>query len=99
MAEKEKTIYSLVNVKSSGLGKLGKPLTALVQALRAAFGKAYEPTGIRREAKAKAEAALIYAKAEEDITDLREPSRKVRRYRTKAIAGYTYEVCCVTRRT
>jgi len=50
---------SLIN-----LGELSKPATALIKKISGAVGTLYEPTRIRREAKAKADAALTEAEAE-----------------------------------
>src|SRR5437867_3453461 len=43
---------------------LSKPLEKAVDAIRAAVGTWYEPTRIRREARAKADALAIYAEGE-----------------------------------
>ncbi len=61
----EETSYSLIN-----LGELSKPATLLVKKISNATGVLYEPRRIRKIAKAKADAALIEAKSEIEITDL-----------------------------
>lgn len=48
----------------SDLGGLSKPTTAMIEACRAAVGALYEPTRIRQEAKANAEACIILAEAD-----------------------------------
>ena len=54
------TKFSLID-----LGKLSKPISKLIEAVSQGIGTLYEPTKIRRKAKAQADAALI--KAEADI--------------------------------
>lgn len=65
----EETSYSLIN-----LGELTKPATILIEKISNATGVLYEPRRIRNIEKAKAEAradaALIEAKSEIEITDL-----------------------------
>ena len=61
----EETSYSLIN-----LGELSKPAILLVKKISNAAGVLYEPRRIRKIAKAKADAALIEAKSEIEITDL-----------------------------
>lgn len=56
---------SLVN-----LGDLSKPANTLVEKVSSAIGGIFEPWQIRRVAKAEAEAGLIKAKSEIEITDL-----------------------------
>ncbi len=56
---------SLVN-----LGKLSKPADTLVKKVSSAVGGIFEPWQIKRVAKAEAEANLIKAKSEIEITDL-----------------------------
>jgi hypothetical protein len=56
---------SLVN-----LGKLSKPADTLIQKVSSALGGVFEPWQIKRVAKAEAEASLIKAKSEIEITDL-----------------------------
>ena len=56
---------SLVN-----LGKLSKPADTLIKKVSSAVGGIFEPWQIKRVAKAKAEASLIKAKSELEITDL-----------------------------
>lgn len=52
------------------LGELSKPATVLIEKISGAVGTLYEPTRIRREARAKADAALIEAECVLEITDL-----------------------------
>lgn len=56
---------SLINI-----GELSKPATVLIEKISGAVGILYEPTRIRREAKAKADAALTEAGAVLAIGDL-----------------------------
>lgn len=56
---------SLVN-----LGKLSKPADTLIKKVSSAVGGIFEPWQIKRVAKAEAEANLIKAKSEIEITDL-----------------------------
>lgn len=56
---------SLVN-----LGELSKPADTLIKKVSSAIGGVFEPWQIRRVAKAEAEASLIKAKTEIEITDL-----------------------------
>lgn len=56
---------SLVN-----LGKLSRPADTLIKKVSSAVGGIFEPWQIKRVAKAEAEASLITAKAEIEITDL-----------------------------
>jgi hypothetical protein len=56
---------SLVN-----LGELSKPANTLIEKVSSAIGGVFEPWQIRRVAKAEAEANLIKAKSEIDITEL-----------------------------
>jgi hypothetical protein len=56
---------SLVN-----LGELSKPANTLVEKVSSAVGGVFEPWQIKRVAKAEAEASLIKAKSEIEITDL-----------------------------
>ena len=59
------TSISLLN-----LGKLSKPADTLIKKISNAAGVLFEPSQIRRVAKAKAEAARIEAQSEIEITDL-----------------------------
>ena len=52
------------------LGKLSKPADTLIKKVSSAVGGIFEPYQIKRIAKAKAEADLIKAKSEIEITDL-----------------------------
>ena len=56
---------SLIN-----LGELSKPATVLIEKISGAVGILYDPTRIRREARAKADAALIEASAVIEIGEL-----------------------------
>jgi hypothetical protein len=56
---------SLVN-----LGELSKPANTLIEKVSSAIGGVFEPWQIKRVAKAEAEAGLIKAKSEIEITDL-----------------------------
>lgn len=56
---------SLVN-----LGELAKPVTLLIEKVSLAIGSVWEPGQIKRIARAKADACLIEAKSEIEITDL-----------------------------
>lgn len=53
-----------------GIGKLAKPVNTLIEKIAAGAGVLYEPTRIRREANAKAHAALTIAKSKIEIHDL-----------------------------
>ena len=52
------------------LGKLSKPADTLIKKVSSAVGGIFEPWQIKRVAKAEAEASLIKAKSEIEITDL-----------------------------
>jgi hypothetical protein len=52
------------------LGKLSKPADTLVKKVSGAIGGVFEPWQIKRVAKAEAEASLIKANAEIEVTDL-----------------------------
>lgn len=52
------------------LGKLSKPADTLIKKVSGAIGGVFEPWQIKRVAKAEAEANLIKAKSEIEITDL-----------------------------
>lgn len=56
---------SIVNI-----GKLSKPADTLIKKVSSAVGGIFEPWQIKRIAKADAEASLIKAKAEIEVTDL-----------------------------
>lgn len=64
---------SLVN-----LGKLSKPANTLIKKVSSAVGGIFEPWQIKRVAKAKVEADLIFAKSGIEITDLHR--RAMRRF-------------------
>ena len=73
----EETSYSLIN-----LGELTKPATILIEKISNAAGVLYEPRRIRNiekvKADAKADAALIEAKSEIEITDLHQRAKQRR---------------------
>jgi hypothetical protein len=48
---------SIINLK--GIGELAKPMEKMIEKVSAAVGVLYEPTRIRKEAKAKADAREI----------------------------------------
>ncbi len=60
------------------LGELAKPATVLVEKISDAVGGVFKPYQIKRVAKAEAEAAIIEAKSQMQITELQE--RAVRRF-------------------
>jgi hypothetical protein len=60
------------------IGDLAKPATALIEKIAGAIGVYWEPHQIRRVAQANADAALIKANAEIDITDI--ATRAMRRW-------------------
>mgnify|MGYP000955842643 CR=1 FL=1 len=60
------------------LGNLSKPADTLIKKVSSAVGGIFEPWQIKRVAKAEAEASLIKAKAEIEITDLHR--RAMRRF-------------------
>jgi hypothetical protein len=62
---------SLINV-----GELAKPVTALIERIADATGVLYEPRRIRNRAKAEAEADLIKAHAQIEISDLQRRALK-----------------------
>lgn len=49
---------------------LSAPITKLIEVVSAGCGNVYEPTNIRRKAKAEAEALLAFAEAREEVTDI-----------------------------
>jgi hypothetical protein len=51
-------------------GDVSKPATVLIEKISSAIGVLYEPTRIRKEAQANADAAMIEAKGQIEITDL-----------------------------
>ena len=53
-----------------GMKHLSKPISKLIDVAGSAAGILYEPTRIRRKAKAEAHAAIIHAEAEAEIKDL-----------------------------
>jgi len=57
--------FSVVN-----LGRLAKPADTLIKKVSSAIGGVFEPWQIKRVSKAEAEASLIKARAEIEITDL-----------------------------
>lgn len=54
----------------ASLGDLTKPVTVLIEKIAAAIGVIYEPHQIVRKAKAEANAAMIGAESQIEITDL-----------------------------
>ena len=63
---------SLIN-----FGDVSKPATVLIEKISAAIGRVYEPTHIRRIAKAESDALITKANTESQITDIR--SRAIER--------------------
>lgn len=49
------------------VGKLSKPLTKLIESVSGAVGAVYEPTRIRRKAKAEADAMIVFADTEIEV--------------------------------
>lgn len=74
------TNFSLIDLKA-----LSEPITKLIESVRSAVGILYEPTKIRRKAKADADAVVILAKNQANISDIeiraseRLKSREIRR--------------------
>lgn len=66
MSESEKE-FSIINLKD-----ISEPVSKLVDAIGNAIGIIYEPTAIRRKAKADADASLIRAKTDLKINELTE---------------------------
>lgn len=60
------------NISLTELKGLSKPATKLIESIGKAIGVVYEPTRIRREAKAKADALLILAESEKEVKDIAE---------------------------
>lgn len=58
---------SLIHVDLKGVSK---PVTKLIESVSKGIGKLYEPTAIRRKAKAKADATLILAQGETERREL-----------------------------
>jgi len=52
------------------LGELSKPATVLIERISDAVGGFFKPYQLRRVAKAEAEAALIQAQSQIEVTDL-----------------------------
>ncbi len=73
------TKFSLID-----LGKLSKPISKLIGAVSQGIGTIYEPTKIRRKARAKADASLI--KAEADIQKKELLQRAVNRFTFQEIS-------------
>jgi hypothetical protein len=65
------------------LGELAKPIDTLVSKIADATGVLYEPTRIRRKAKAEAEALIIRTKAEIDVGEIQ--NRAITRLVTEEI--------------
>ena len=55
-------VNSIVNI-----GELAKPATVLIEKISSAVGCLYEPTKVKRLARAEAEAALVRAESELQI--------------------------------
>lgn len=73
MADKE---FSLINLKD-----VSEPINKLIEAVGGAIGALYEPTALRRRAKAEADASLVKAVADlkiQSLTDRAEERRRVR---------------------
>jgi len=66
------------------LGKVSKPISKLIEAVSQGIGTLYEPTRIRRRARAQADAALI--KAEADIKKKELLQRAVNRFAFQEIS-------------
>lgn len=58
------------NLNLSLTGDLGKPANTLIEKVSKAIGVLYEPTRIRREARARADAAMIAALGENEVLDI-----------------------------
>ncbi len=65
-----KTMTEDKSISVVNLGKLSKPADTLIKKVSSAVGGLFEPWQIKRVAKAEAEANLIKAKSEIEITDL-----------------------------
>jgi hypothetical protein len=61
--------------KIGDLAGLAKPLKKLIEIVEAGFGKVYEPTHVRRMARAQVDAALIKAEGDLEIEAIRERAR------------------------
>jgi hypothetical protein len=59
---------SLIHIDTAGIGQLATPLEKLVDAVGEFVGKVYEPTNIRRKAKAQVEAKLIRAEGVAELS-------------------------------
>src|SRR5947208_71749 len=57
--------FSLIDTKA-----LSEPVTKLIEAVRSAVGVIYEPTNIRRKAKAESDAAIIKLGGEIELRDI-----------------------------
>jgi hypothetical protein len=55
------------NISLIDLGKLSEPATKLIDTVANAVGVTYEPTRVRRKAKAEADATIIIAKSHQEI--------------------------------
>jgi hypothetical protein len=62
--------YKMSNDPLANLGDLTKPATVLIEKISEAVGGVFKPYQIVRVAKAEAEAELIHAKAQIQVTDL-----------------------------
>lgn len=70
--------FSLINLKD-----VSEPINKMIDSVGAAIGAIYEPTSIRRKAKADADASLIKAKVDIEVHTLRE--RAEGRHRIKML--------------
>jgi hypothetical protein len=61
----DKGSFSLI-----GLGSLSEPMTKLIESVSSAIGVLYEPTRVRRKAKADTDAAMIQAKGNIEIHEI-----------------------------
>ena len=64
-------VNSIVNI-----GELAKPATVLIEKVSAAVGCLYEPTKVKRLARAEAEAALVRAESDLQIGDLQRRAKR-----------------------
>src|SRR5947209_1282777 len=63
----ENNFESKSTVSLTELTGLSKPLCKLIDAVQAGIGMLYQPTHIRRGARAKADAALLKAKSDSEL--------------------------------
>jgi hypothetical protein len=62
-------------IVKADLGELTKPATVLIEKVSDAIGVAFEPTRIRRRARAEADAAVVGAEAEREVARIQMVSR------------------------